>query len=499
MTASSSSSSSSASSSSRRGDAAIKSEPASGLYGVLNVGHQATSKEIRTAYLERCKTLHPDVSVGDKRPFSSSPVTFEQVQEAYDILSDEEMRAVYDRTGRVGIETFRVVRERAAQSANTYRNEPISFEEYETAGTSLLSAAPGVDDDLSADAAEEDEGNDACPRSVEQAIYNATQHPDGATRYYALWWISRFRVAEAESALVNVLLDPTANGLHPNDFSRANALRRRAALALGNMAAPPAKGIDEYKFRDERTTGALARALDSDDYFLRYRCAEALARIAMRNGGREGFDAYTFLALSRLLERGCAKLERQSASASGFSKQESLFELDNLQPEVAAKLKTIFEQRRNAESKSRRTTMTPNLDVELHADDEPLEWALKAVGALGYVESKARVEQLLEHPIPLTKYAAHKAMYQFTKDAGYLEPIVAALEFGQEHHYSQRVLIRDLGDVGYAAAARAIANCGMVENSFKILALRTLLHNCGYDPVQAPELRAVYTYMDELL
>ncbi|MDP7071027.1 MAG: DnaJ C-terminal domain-containing protein [Phycisphaerales bacterium] len=66
-------------------------------YEVLGVSKSATDDEIRRAYRKLARTHHPDVSTeadADKR--------FAEVQEAYEVLSDAEKRAAYDRFGRVG-------------------------------------------------------------------------------------------------------------------------------------------------------------------------------------------------------------------------------------------------------------------------------------------------------------------------------------------------------------------------------------------------------------
>ncbi len=66
-------------------------------YEVLGIPRTATDDEIRTAYRKLARTHHPDVSTeadADKK--------FAEVQEAYEVLSDTEKRAAYDRFGRVG-------------------------------------------------------------------------------------------------------------------------------------------------------------------------------------------------------------------------------------------------------------------------------------------------------------------------------------------------------------------------------------------------------------
>ncbi len=64
------------------------------LYKRLGVKATATLAQIKTAHRKKVKTLHPDVN---KAPDAKEK--FEAVQEAYDILSDQEKRARYDREG----------------------------------------------------------------------------------------------------------------------------------------------------------------------------------------------------------------------------------------------------------------------------------------------------------------------------------------------------------------------------------------------------------------
>lgn len=61
------------------------------LYAVLGVGPDATQDEIKRAYRRKARELHPDTG-GDEE-------AFKQVTRAYQILSDPERRARYDRFG----------------------------------------------------------------------------------------------------------------------------------------------------------------------------------------------------------------------------------------------------------------------------------------------------------------------------------------------------------------------------------------------------------------
>jgi DnaJ-class molecular chaperone len=62
-------------------------------YAVLGVQREATQDEIRKAYRQLAKKLHPDLNPGDKQ----AEEKFKQVSVAYDLLGDAEKRARYDR------------------------------------------------------------------------------------------------------------------------------------------------------------------------------------------------------------------------------------------------------------------------------------------------------------------------------------------------------------------------------------------------------------------
>jgi molecular chaperone DnaJ len=64
-------------------------------YKTLGVKRTATADEIRKAYRRLARKYHPDVNPGDK----SAEEKFKQISEAYDILSDQKKRDVYDKYG----------------------------------------------------------------------------------------------------------------------------------------------------------------------------------------------------------------------------------------------------------------------------------------------------------------------------------------------------------------------------------------------------------------
>ncbi|MFM6510018.1 MAG: DnaJ domain-containing protein, partial [Microcystis panniformis] len=63
-------------------------------YDVLGVSRTATSDEIKKAFRRLARQYHPDVNPGDK----SAEEKFKDINEAYDVLSDEEKRVEYNRS-----------------------------------------------------------------------------------------------------------------------------------------------------------------------------------------------------------------------------------------------------------------------------------------------------------------------------------------------------------------------------------------------------------------
>jgi Ca-activated chloride channel family protein len=62
-------------------------------YGLLNLPRDATADEIRAAYFDAAKRLHPDAN-----PDHEAKEQFLEIQEAYEVLTDEQKRADYNRT-----------------------------------------------------------------------------------------------------------------------------------------------------------------------------------------------------------------------------------------------------------------------------------------------------------------------------------------------------------------------------------------------------------------
>lgn len=64
-------------------------------YEILEVSKTATSEEIKKAYRKKAIQFHPDKNPGDK----DAEEKFKEAAEAYEILSDDQKRARYDRYG----------------------------------------------------------------------------------------------------------------------------------------------------------------------------------------------------------------------------------------------------------------------------------------------------------------------------------------------------------------------------------------------------------------
>jgi molecular chaperone DnaJ len=64
-------------------------------YETLGVARSADAEEIRKSYRRLARKYHPDVNPGDK----AAEDRFKSVQEAYDVLSDDEKRKTYDQYG----------------------------------------------------------------------------------------------------------------------------------------------------------------------------------------------------------------------------------------------------------------------------------------------------------------------------------------------------------------------------------------------------------------
>lgn len=68
-------------------------------YDLLGVNKNAAADEIKAAYRRQAVKFHPDKNPGDKNAESQ----FKAINEAYEVLSDGQKRAAYDRFGHAGV------------------------------------------------------------------------------------------------------------------------------------------------------------------------------------------------------------------------------------------------------------------------------------------------------------------------------------------------------------------------------------------------------------
>ncbi|MPZ16136.1 MAG: DnaJ domain-containing protein [Chloroflexi bacterium] len=98
-------------------------------YEVLGVRRNASEKEIRQAFRKLARTYHPDVNPSDK----DAEARFKEISEAYDVLSDKENRAKYDRYGHAWqhAEQARTAGGRAGYGGSTTRTytDPSEFQD----------------------------------------------------------------------------------------------------------------------------------------------------------------------------------------------------------------------------------------------------------------------------------------------------------------------------------------------------------------------------------
>ena len=69
-------------------------------YQTLGVSRETNAADIKRAYRRLAMKHHPDRNAGD----SSAEEKFKEIQEAYDVLSNEEKRAAYDRFGHAAFD-----------------------------------------------------------------------------------------------------------------------------------------------------------------------------------------------------------------------------------------------------------------------------------------------------------------------------------------------------------------------------------------------------------
>ncbi|MBD1850763.1 HEAT repeat domain-containing protein [Leptolyngbya sp. FACHB-711] len=212
--------------------------------------------------------------------------------------------------------------------------------------------------------------------TIEQAIANLT-HPDLSLRYYAAWWLGKFRVKEpaAVDALVTALQDEsdrTELGGYP--------LRRNAARALG-------------KLDDRRAVPGLVACLSCEDFYVRESAAQSLgmlgdasavpALLPLLQGGLEA--AQPVPGRPHLAEPIEAVMEALGALAPGTPWQQEA--IDFIQPFLAHSLgrvqyaaaRAMYQLTDEAQYGDRLVAALSGSDINLRRA------ALSDLGAVGYL------------------------------------------------------------------------------------------------------------------
>ncbi len=69
-------------------------------YATLGVARDASTEDLKKAYRKQAMQFHPDRNPGDKQ----AEARFKEINEAYDVLKDDQKRAAYDRYGHAAFE-----------------------------------------------------------------------------------------------------------------------------------------------------------------------------------------------------------------------------------------------------------------------------------------------------------------------------------------------------------------------------------------------------------
>lgn len=248
-------------------------------------------------------------------------------------------------------------------------------------------------------------GQETQQLTVEEAVNNL-RHSDTSLRYYAAWWLGKFRISSPEA--VDVLIECLADEADRTELG-GYPLRRNAARALGKMGDP-------------RAVPGLITCLECGDFYVRECAAEALGQLK---------DSSCVPDLIRLLGGGVATAQQVPGR--------------------------------------------PHLR-------EPYEAVMAALGNLQATQAQALIQPFLDHSLPKIRYAAARAMYQITGEDNYGEILVAGLQ--DPDIKLRRIVLRNLGDIGYQPAAEAIATAA-TEGSFRLIALKGLLdHQLELDDQQ---------------
>ena len=130
---------------------------------------------------------------------------------------------------------------------------------------------------------------------------------------------------------------------------------------------------------------------------------------------------------------------------------------------------------------------------------QPAEAAMETLEALRVKEAVPLIAPFLEHSLARVRHGAARALYVLTQESVYGERLIQ--ELANSDLKMRRMILLDIGASGYLAGAEAIAQSS-VENSFKVMALKSLLENHlqQLETVSvSPSAERVMTLMDSLL
>ena len=68
-------------------------------FKILGISRNATDKEIKSAFRKLARQFHPDLHPNDKKAESE----FKEINEAYEILSDQEKKSLMNKTSVIGL------------------------------------------------------------------------------------------------------------------------------------------------------------------------------------------------------------------------------------------------------------------------------------------------------------------------------------------------------------------------------------------------------------
>jgi phycocyanobilin lyase alpha subunit len=231
--------------------------------------------------------------------------------------------------------------------------------------------------------------NDSETLTVESALANLKQTDDLGLRYYAAWWLGRFRVKQPEA--VDALLialedekDRAPDGGYP--------LRRNAARALGKLG-------------DRRAVPPLIRCLEFPDFYVREAAAQALEMLG---------DKTAISPLIKLLDGGVEAAQLVPGKPHLVQPYEAIIEaLGTLQATEAISLIEPFIQHSAAKVSyaaaramyqlTGKSVYGEILIKALNGDDLQLRRsALMDLGAVGYLPAgEAIAETLAENSMKL--------------------------------------------------------------------------------------------------